>query len=103
MRNLTPVENYFRLGDELLRIGRLDDAEIYFTDAQKLAPASPLPYEGLGLLAAAWAKRGSPARFEGGVPTRFDSFLAYYIYAREKFRLAAAAQERYSPRKNSGG
>src|SRR5208282_3174096 len=31
-RNLTPVENYFRLGDELLHINRLDDAQKYFTD-----------------------------------------------------------------------
>ena len=46
------METYFRLGDELLRIDRPDAAEKYFTQAQKLAPASPLPYEGLGLLAA---------------------------------------------------
>ena len=51
-RPITPVENYFRLGDELLRINRPDTAEPYFKQAQKLAPASPLPYEGLGLLAA---------------------------------------------------
>src|ERR1700722_9590849 len=51
-RVITPVELYFRLGDELLRIDHLDSAELYFTQAQKLAPASPLPYEGLGLLAA---------------------------------------------------
>jgi len=51
-RPITPVENYFRLGDELLRIHRPDAAEVYFKQAQKLAPASPLPYEGLGLLAA---------------------------------------------------
>ena len=51
-RAITPVENYFRLGDELLRIRRPDAAETYFKQAQKLAPASPLPYEGLGLLAA---------------------------------------------------
>src|ERR1035438_448367 len=38
--------------DELFRINRPDAAESYFKQAQKLAPASPLPYEGLGLLAA---------------------------------------------------
>ena len=47
-RTITPVENYFRLGDELLRIRRPDAAESYFKQAQKLAPASPLPWEGLG-------------------------------------------------------
>jgi tetratricopeptide (TPR) repeat protein len=56
-RSLTPMEVCYRLGDELLHIGRLDAAESYFRQAEKLAPDSPLPYEGLGLLAA---RRGQP-------------------------------------------
>ena len=92
-RNLTPVENYFRLGDELFRIGRTDDAEKYFTDAQKLAPASPLPYEGLGLLAV---RREQPDKilreFQAALQRGSTSFLAHYLYAWEKFHLAAEAQ-----------
>ncbi|MGD0251842.1 MAG: hypothetical protein ABSC01_04005 [Verrucomicrobiota bacterium] len=92
-RNLTPVENYFRLGDELFRIDRLDDAEKYFTDAQKLAPASPLPYEGLGLLAV---RREQPDEalheLKAALQRGSGSFLAHYLYAWEKFRLAADAQ-----------
>ena len=45
------MEIYFRLGDELLRIDRLDAAGDFFDRAEKIAPAGPLPYEGLGLLA----------------------------------------------------
>ena len=50
------MENYFRLGDELLRIHRPDAADLS-PPGRNLAPASPLPYEGLGLLAA---ERGQP-------------------------------------------
>jgi tetratricopeptide (TPR) repeat protein len=92
-RKLTPVENYFRLGDELFRIDRLDDAEKYFTDAQKLAPASPLPYEGLGLLAVRREQPDETLReFKAALQRGSGSFLAHYLYAWEKFRLAADAQ-----------
>jgi tetratricopeptide (TPR) repeat protein len=93
VRKLTPVENYFRLGDELLRIDRLDDAEKFFTDAQKLAPASPLPYEGLGLLAVRREQRDEALReFKAAFARGSTSFLAHYLYASEKLRLAADAR-----------
>jgi tetratricopeptide (TPR) repeat protein len=92
-RNLVPVENYFRLGDELLRIGRDDVAEKYFTDAQKLAPAGPLPYEGLGVVAV---RRGQSAEaireFGEAIRRGSASYIAHYDYAMEKFQAAAAAQ-----------
>ena len=92
-RNLTPVENYFRLGDELLRIDRLDDAQNCFTDAQKLAPASPLPCEGLGLLAVRRGQADETLReLKLALQHGSSSFLAYYIYAWQQFRLAADAQ-----------
>ena len=94
-RNLTPVENYFRLGDELLRIDRLDDAETIFTAAKKLAPASPLPYEGLGLLAVRREQTDETLReFKEALQRGSGSFLAHYLYAREKFQLAADSQGR---------
>jgi tetratricopeptide (TPR) repeat protein len=94
-RWLTPVENYFRIGDELMRINRPDDAEKYFTDAQKLAPASPLPYEGLGLLAIQRNQADEALReFQESLQHGSGSFLTHYYYALKKFRLAEAAVER---------
>jgi Tfp pilus assembly protein PilF len=100
-RPITPVENYFRLGDELLRINRPDTAELYFTQAQKLAPASPLPYEGLGLLAAERKQRDEALRdLQGALQHGSTSFLVFYIYAREQYQLTADAQDRHAPLKN---
>jgi tetratricopeptide (TPR) repeat protein len=91
MRRLTPVENDFRLGDELLRINRLDEAERYFNQGKQLAPASPLPYEGLGLVAL---RRQNPdaalADFKQSLQLGSTSFLAHYYYAWQKFKLAEA-------------
>ena len=100
-RIITPVETYFRLGDELLRIDRPDAAEPYFTQAQKLAPASPLPYEGLGLLAAERGQHDEALRdLQEALQRGSTSFLAYYIHAREKYRLTADSQDRYAPLKS---
>jgi tetratricopeptide (TPR) repeat protein len=92
--NLTPVEVYFCLGDELLRIDRLDAAEKYFVDAQKLAPASPLPYEGLGLLAIQRKQPDEAVReLKEALRLGSSSYIAHYFYALEKLRLAADAQD----------
>jgi len=98
---MTPVEIYFRLGDELLRIDRLDTAAAFFDRAQKLAPASPLPYEGQGLLAmendrSDEAVRDLAAALERGS----TSFLAWYIDARERYKLTADAGAHYTPLKD---
>jgi tetratricopeptide (TPR) repeat protein len=98
--NLTPVEVYFFLGDELLRIDRPDAAEKYFADAQKLAPASPLPYEGLGLLAAQRGQHDEALHeLAEALQHGSTSFLVYYTHAREKYRLTADSQGRYTPLK----
>ncbi len=99
-RAITPVETYFRLGDELLRIDRLDAAGKYFSRAQKLAPASPLPYEGLGLLAAERGQRDEALRYlQEALQRGSTSFLAYYVFAREKYLLTGDSQDRYAPLK----
>jgi Flp pilus assembly protein TadD len=89
-RSLTPMEVCYRLGDELLHIGRLDAAESYFRQAGKLAPDSPLPSEGLGLLAA---RRGQPDEavrcFRQAMQLGSLTSLAHFTYAREKWLLAA--------------
>ena len=100
-RPLAPVEVYFLLGNELLRIRRPDTAELYFTQARELAPDSPLPYEGLGLLASERGEHDAALlSLKGAIQRGSTSFLAYYIYAREKYRLTADSQGRYAPLKN---
>jgi tetratricopeptide (TPR) repeat protein len=100
-RPITPVENYFRLGDELLRIHRPDAAEAYFKQAQKLAPAGPLPCEGLGLLAAERGQHEATLQnLKEALQHGSTSFLAFYIYAREQYRLTADSQDRHAPLKN---
>jgi Flp pilus assembly protein TadD len=96
-RGLSPAEVCFRLGNELLRIGQLDAAESYFLHAEKLAPASPVAYEGLGLLAA---KRGQPeeaVRFLGKAMQQGSaSFLVHYVYAREKYAQTSPSPDHFS-------
>src|SRR5262249_10487286 len=95
-RGLTPVETLFRLGKELLLIDRLDAAESQFTQARKLAPASPFPYEGLGLLAAERDRHEEAARdLKEALQLGASSFQAHYFYAREKFTLSGDAQGRF--------
>ena len=95
-RYLTPVEVYFRLGDELLRIDRADAAEAKFTQAQKIAPASPLPEEGLGLLANEREEHESGLRhLQAAIQLGSTSFLAYYLCAFEEHR-ATATGDRYT-------
>jgi len=96
MRALAPVEVCFRLGDELFRIGRSEAAKHYFLRGEKIAPRSPLPPEGLGLLAA---ERGLPEeaiRLLGQALQRGSiSFLAHYMYAAQKFRMASSSAEHF--------
>jgi tetratricopeptide (TPR) repeat protein len=96
----TPVETYFRLGDELMRIGRSDAALAYFDQAKKLAPASPLPYEGLGLVAAQREQHAEAlSDFTRALQLHSTSFLAHYIFAQEKYQAASDGQGRYRPLK----
>ena len=90
-RTLTPCEVCYRLGEELSHIGRFAAAEPYFQRALMLAPASPLPYEGLGMLAA---RRGHPGEAVSLLHEAMQRgplhYLAHYTYAREKYLLTSA-------------
>ena len=100
-RAITPVEIYFRLGDELLRINRFDTAETYFTRAQKIAPASPLPYEGMGLLANLREQHAEALlQLKTAINLGSTSFLVYYIYAGEEYQTTAIGGDRYARLKN---
>ena len=96
-RSLTPVEVYFRLGDELLRIDRLEAAEARFTQAQKIAPASPLPEEGLGLLANE-REQHEPAlsHLKRAIQLGSTSFLTFYACALEQYRATTQGEGRYA-------
>lgn len=95
-RVATPVETYFRLGDELLRIDQADMAERYFAKSQQLAPMSPLPYEGLGLLEAQRGQhRAAADQLKAALQHGSTNFLAHYLYAREKLRMTSDSDDRY--------
>ncbi|MGO8763687.1 MAG: tetratricopeptide repeat protein [Limisphaerales bacterium] len=95
-RVMAPVEVDFRLGDELLRLQRPDAAESYFIAGQKLAPTSPLPEEGLGLLAA---RRGQHAQaiddLQKSLQLGSTDFITHFTYAKEKLDLTGDGQGRY--------
>ena len=96
-RHLTPAEVCFHLGDELLRIGRLDAAESYFSQALKLAPASPLPYEGLGLLAARRRQPQEAVQYLRRAAKHGPlNFLSHYLFAQELLALTASSPGEYT-------
>jgi tetratricopeptide (TPR) repeat protein len=97
MRNISPVEVCFRLGDLLMRVNRLDEAGHYFEQGQKIAPKSPLPFEGLGLLASERKNHDEAMRqLSVALEHGSTSFLAHYFYAREKLRMSAESGENYT-------
>jgi tetratricopeptide (TPR) repeat protein len=95
VRSVAPAEVAFRLGDELLQIGRLDDAEPHFVTARNLAPASPLPEEGLGLLAARRGQTDAALQhLQAAIAHGSGNFLVYYVYAQDKYHATADAEGR---------
>jgi tetratricopeptide (TPR) repeat protein len=96
-RGLTAEEVCFRLGDELLHVGQLDAAESYFSQAKRIAPASPLAYEGLGLLAVRRQRPEEAVRcFREAMKRGPVGFRAHYMYAQESYALTAHGPDRYS-------
>ncbi|HEX9046926.1 MAG TPA: hypothetical protein VF988_07850 [Verrucomicrobiae bacterium] len=88
---IAPAELLVRLGDELLRIQRFDAAEARFDEAKKLAPGSPFPEEGLGLLAHERKNHGAALRhLKAAMALDSRSFLAYYLYAQETYAETAS-------------
>jgi tetratricopeptide (TPR) repeat protein len=96
-RPVATAETCFRLGDLLMRVGRLDVARAYFEQGGKIAPKSPLPCEGFGLLAS---EQKHPEEAVNQLHIALErgsiSFLAHYAYAREKLRLTAEGGDNYS-------
>ena len=76
------MEILYHLGNLLLHLRRLDEAGQYFTEGSRIAPKSPLPYEGLGLVAARRHDRAQTAAFlEQALARHSASFRAHYEYA----------------------
>ena len=100
-RAIGPAETCYRLGDQLLRVGRYESAEKYFQRATQLAPRSSLGLEGLGLLAAEQG-RGEEAvdLLQQALERGSTNFLAHYVFAREKYRLTSR-DDNYSTLKGS--
>jgi tetratricopeptide (TPR) repeat protein len=95
VRSVTPAGVSFQLGDELLLIGRLEDAEPYFVAASGLAPASPLPEEGLGLLAARRGQTDAALQhLQAAIARGSGNFLVYYGYAQAQYHATADAAGR---------
>jgi tetratricopeptide (TPR) repeat protein len=93
---VTPVEILYRFGDEQLHIGRLDSAELWFKQAQKLAPASPLPYEGLALLAQEQDNHSEAlSDLDQAMKLGSASYVAHYLYAEEKYHQTSQGGEMY--------
>lgn len=96
-RPIGPAETSCCLADELLRIGKAEQAEALFLRARRIAPASPLPYEGLGLMAAERDDHpGAVEEFKQAVDHGSKSFLTHYLYAREKLIQTAPGPDQYS-------
>lgn len=94
---LPPVAVSFRLGDMLMRVHRPEAAADYFELGRKIMPKSPLPYEGLGLLAAEKKDSAEAVReLQEALNLGSTSFLAHYTFAREKYRLSAKTADTYT-------
>ena len=96
-RPVSPVEACFRLGDLLMRVDRADTARMYFELGEKIAPKSPLPCEGLGLLASGQKQPDEAVRqLHKALELGSTSFLAHYAYAREELRRTSGGGDNYS-------
>lgn len=95
--SLTPVETCYWLGNELMRIRRPDAAEPFFDRGKKIAPMSPLPYEGLGLLAAQRDQnQQAEQQFQMALKLGSTNYLAHYFYAKETFKNTGDGSDRYT-------
>jgi len=95
---LPTVSVCFRLGDMLMRVNRREAASEYFELGKKIAPKSPLPYEGLGLLASEKKQAvDAVSELQQALNLGSTSFLAHYTLAREKYRLTAKSPDTYTP------
>jgi tetratricopeptide (TPR) repeat protein len=82
-RVASPAEVTFRLGDMLLRVNRADAAREWFARGEKIAPKSPMPHEGFGLLAHEESEPSHAVReFSDAAALGPITFLSHYTWAK---------------------
>lgn len=92
-RPLTKAEIVLRLGNQLTRVQRLDEAEEYFAYAKELAPQNPVLFESLGLLADEKNELEKAAGYlEKAIQLKSNSFLVQYLYGKVKLRALVEAK-----------
>ena len=90
-RTLSKAEVCFRLGNQLLRAQRLDDAESWFEKARGFAPRGALSSAGLGLVAARRRKPAEAVRLlEEAIQRGMDNYLVYFTYGKERYLMTAS-------------
>jgi Tfp pilus assembly protein PilF len=96
-RPIGAAETCCCLGDELVRVGKTEQAEKLFLRGARIVPANPFPYEGLGLMAS---ERGDHAhaveQLKHAIDSGSKSFLTHYLCARELLAQTATAPDQYS-------
>ncbi|HLH56085.1 MAG TPA: tetratricopeptide repeat protein [Verrucomicrobiae bacterium] len=96
-RRVIPPEACFILGDELLRVGRIEEAEPLFLRAARIAPNNPFAYEGMGFLEAQRGHhREALENLKAALAHGSKSFLAYFLCARETLILSGPAPDTYT-------
>ena len=95
-RGISPAEVSFRLGDELLRMGRTEQSETFFAKAASLAPESSFSSEGKALLAVEKHQhREALEALQEAIKRGSRSFLVHYLCAREQLVLSAPSPDLY--------
>jgi len=93
----SPAEISYRLGDMLLRVDRLDAAAEWFRRGEKIAPKSPLPHEGFGLLAE---EKSEPAeavsQFARAAGLGPIGFLSHYTWAKALLETTTKKADSYT-------
>ena len=96
-RRIPPVEVLFRLGHELLRLDQPEAALARFLQARKMAPESPLPEEGLGILAHQQGAHDQAIQnLKSAIGHGSSSYWVYYLCALEEFQKTADREDHYT-------
>jgi tetratricopeptide (TPR) repeat protein len=96
-RVASPAEITFRLGDMLLRVNRADEAREWFARGEKIAPKSPLPHEGFGLLASLHTEPAEAIQqFREAAALGQIGFLSHYAWAKSLLETASESPNTFS-------
>jgi tetratricopeptide (TPR) repeat protein len=81
----------------LMRVDRLDDAEAWFERGAKIAPKSPLPLEGLGLLASEREQHAKAIEnFRAAAALGPLTFLSHYTWGKALLQSTAKRKDTFT-------